>query len=310
MEKPVSWYHNEMIAANPPTSQITQAAMQAGIEYGKTGVTAKKAAAQKFVAAKPPTYARGKRPVIDPSIGMRVSKEVAATLISKGARDTTEGRVEGLAKAVAALPPVVKDVTSTKASSGPNQSVVTAKTNFNVASRLASEVQGKGPSQASQSQVSNTSVYFHSSHFTQMHPLMPAQKSSTTPDPAVSDSVKARGCVKSKQAIVSLLDDEETLSELSSVEAEDPKDASFGQRITTPLKVNNSKILTRSGNKRKATPPKSDGTPSVNKRSRTTMDATQTDGTCDDPPSSASEYTCSSMLKATQRERRGRMPKP
>ena len=134
--------------------------MQAGIEYSKTGVTAKKAAAQKPDAAKPPTYARGKRPVIDPAIGMRVSKEVAATLISKGARDSTGGRVEGLAKAVAALPAVVEDATSTKASGGPNQSVATGKTNSRFASKSGawvSEIQGKGPLYASQSQVSNTS---------------------------------------------------------------------------------------------------------------------------------------------------------
>lgn len=159
MDKPLSWYHNEVVKANPPTSQISQAAMQAGIEYGKTGVTPKKAAAQKLEAAKSQTYGRGKKPVIDPVKGVRVSKEVAATLIAQGAKDSTGGRLTEFAKAIAAA----KDAASANATS---QSSVTGKNSFKLPTRSArgaSQAQGKATLQASGSQVSKSFVYFSSS---------------------------------------------------------------------------------------------------------------------------------------------------
>ena len=122
--------------------------------------------------------------------------------------------------------------------------------------------------------------------------------------------MNAKRRVTSKNSIISLENEEDAVSEPSSVEAEDPKDASFGKHITTPSKVSNAGPSTRSGTKRKAMSPKSTGPSSAKKKSRTTSNVAQADGTCDDSHCSADEDMCSPIPEQSERKKRSRVAKP
>ena len=61
-EKSKSWNQEQMEAANLPTSKISATAMQAGAEYGRTGVTSKKAATQSNETVTPRSSLRNKNP--------------------------------------------------------------------------------------------------------------------------------------------------------------------------------------------------------------------------------------------------------
>lgn len=77
VEKKKPWYHEEIAAANLPTSVISDEAIQAGLNF-----TTKKAVAKKTTTPKRPP-----KPIIGPAKGFPISEKAAALLRSKGVID-------------------------------------------------------------------------------------------------------------------------------------------------------------------------------------------------------------------------------
>ncbi|MCJ1435749.1 hypothetical protein MMC27_005124 [Xylographa pallens] len=73
-EKPKPWYHEQMVRANIPTSVLSAEAMQAGIDFGRTGVTAKHVKPKTKLANSTAQKRRGKE-VNSAEEGFLISKE-------------------------------------------------------------------------------------------------------------------------------------------------------------------------------------------------------------------------------------------
>lgn len=75
VEKAKPWYHDQVVAANLPTSEISHEAMQAGLDYDPKRTYPS------------PSKRRNRKPTIDPGKGFPISEKAANILISKGAVD-------------------------------------------------------------------------------------------------------------------------------------------------------------------------------------------------------------------------------
>ena len=230
LEKPKTWYHEELEKAGLPTSEISEKSMRAGIEYGQTMISAKRAAAQASGVAKPPAPRRNRnKPTIDPKKGLVISEETATALIAAGARDGTGGKLAGLANTKPAF-------TMPSSSSGVTQA------------ELQSSVKAKQNNAASNAKLAQQPR--HSSSET----ASTKGVKSVVADPAITDpdlrqrwdSLLNRSSIPmpgapvvasstpqtSEQGETSKNEDDSPLSELSSDEPEDPTDTSFGMDFT------------------------------------------------------------------------------
>ncbi|MCJ1392911.1 hypothetical protein MMC18_005783 [Xylographa bjoerkii] len=116
-EKQPPWYHDQVVKANIPTSIVSAEAMQAGIDFGKTGVAAKKVKSNTKSANTTPRKRRGKE-VNTPEEGYVFSKESTASLQEAYAKGTMhpgmvalwekalkEGKLDGLSGQTLSNPP-------------------------------------------------------------------------------------------------------------------------------------------------------------------------------------------------------------
>ena len=142
-ERVKPWYHEEIAAAHLPTSEISEDAMQAGLEYARTGISAKKKATQKSVASKQPVSRRETKPTFETGKGLVISKEAALALIAAGARDTTNGQLRTIDSNSSSLPLTNGHMTQSEVlASTSNHSMPTAEYNGGSSTRLIE----KGPS--------------------------------------------------------------------------------------------------------------------------------------------------------------------
>ena len=89
-QKQKPWYHDDMVSANLPTSIISKEAMQAGFDFVQNESSTQRSASKTASAPKVAPRKRGRKPKIDPTKGMAVSKEAAQALIANGAMDTSK----------------------------------------------------------------------------------------------------------------------------------------------------------------------------------------------------------------------------
>ena len=93
-EKTGTWYEDQL--GDLPTSRISQEAMQAGIDYGETGISTKTAAAMKAeneqsANSKKTPKKRGNKPVRDANGLYPISDQAAKALLALGLPDTSGG---------------------------------------------------------------------------------------------------------------------------------------------------------------------------------------------------------------------------
>lgn len=78
---PNTWFHNAIAGAKLPTSEISQQAMQAGIDFRPLGH-------EQQVPNKPKPR-KGRKPAVNPQRGVHVSENAAKTMMKMGAVDAT-----------------------------------------------------------------------------------------------------------------------------------------------------------------------------------------------------------------------------
>ncbi|MCJ1382423.1 hypothetical protein MMC17_005536 [Xylographa soralifera] len=94
-EKRKPWYHDQVVRANIPTSVLSAEAMQAGIDFGNRGVTAKQVKANTKQASSSPKKRRGKE-INPPEEGFLISKEGTVQLQDAYAKGTMHPGMRGL----------------------------------------------------------------------------------------------------------------------------------------------------------------------------------------------------------------------